>query len=386
MSAVGRTLERRGRAGRARRPLRRPARGPGACSSGTRCRASGSGSWSPTGTTASRSCAPTPSRSLEPSPDRVRAALPVRRARPVRRLRLAARSLAGAARAQGRGRAGAAAAGSPGSTCAVEVEAVPGDADGLGWRTRVQFAVDDDGTAGPAPAPLARGRADRPLPDRAPAGRRGRRDRPPLAAGTRRSRSRSSPSTGERLVLPRRPRAHGRASPRSRRDAVVPRHRRRVLAGAPGGGRRRWWTRCSSGLDPRPGESALDLYCGVGLFAAALAARVGPTGRVTAVETDRVAVEDARHNLRDLPAVRIERGRVDHVLRRLRLRRADLVVLDPPRSGAGRSVVDLLSPGPGPRGSPTSPATRRRWPATSRYFARARATGWPACGRSTCSR
>ena len=97
------------------------------------------------------------------------------------------------------------------------------------------------------------------------------------------------------------------------------------------------------GLDPQPGESVLDLYCGVGLFAAELAQRVGPAGRVTAVETDRLAVEDARHNLAGLPGVRLERGRVDHVLRRLRLGRADLVVLDPPRSGAGRAVVDLLS-------------------------------------------
>jgi tRNA/tmRNA/rRNA uracil-C5-methylase (TrmA/RlmC/RlmD family) len=81
----------------------------------------------------------------------------------------------------------------------------------------------------------------------------------------------------------------------------------------------------------------------VGLFAASLAERVGPGGRVTAVEADRVAVDDAKHNLADLLGVRVERGRVDHVLRRLRLRRADLVVLDPPRSGAGKAVVSLLS-------------------------------------------
>nr|MBA2769614.1 RNA methyltransferase [Sporichthyaceae bacterium] len=61
------------------------------------------------------------------------------------------------------------------------------------------------------------------------------------------------------------------------------------------------------------------------------------------VEADRVAVQDARHNLADLPMVRVERGRVDHVLRRLRLGRADLVVLDPPRAGAGKAVVSLLS-------------------------------------------
>ena len=97
-------------------------------------------------------------------------------------------------------------------------------------------------------------------------------------------------------------------------------------------------------LEPEPGDSAADLYGGAGLFADALAERVGPGGRVTLVESDRVAVADARHNLRDRDVVRIERGRVDHVLRRRGLlRRADLVVLDPPRSGAGRAVVDLVT-------------------------------------------
>ena len=52
-----------------------------------------------------------------------------------------------------------------------------------------------------------------------------------------------------------------------------------------------------------------------------------------------MAVADARHNLGDLPHVRVESGLVDHVLRRPHLRRADLVVLDPPRSGAGKSTA-----------------------------------------------
>lgn len=38
-------------------------------------------------------------------------------------------------------------------------------------------------------------------------------------------------------------------------------------------------------LDPAPGESAWDLYSGAGLFAAAIAGRTGPTGRITLVES-----------------------------------------------------------------------------------------------------
>ncbi len=92
-------------------------------------------------------------------------------------------------------------------------------------------------------------------------------------------------------------------------------------------------------LAPREGESALDLYSGVGLFAGALAPLVGERGRVTAIESDWAAVAGARRNLRDLRQVRVEQGRVEVVLRRLALRRVNLVVLDPTRSGAGSRVV-----------------------------------------------
>jgi tRNA/tmRNA/rRNA uracil-C5-methylase (TrmA/RlmC/RlmD family) len=91
-------------------------------------------------------------------------------------------------------------------------------------------------------------------------------------------------------------------------------------------------------LDPQPGERALDLYAGVGLFAAALAPRLGATGRVTVVESDREAARDAVYNLRDAsPDVRVQTGRVDRLLGRVAA--ADVVVLDPPRAGAGAAVV-----------------------------------------------
>jgi len=99
-------------------------------------------------------------------------------------------------------------------------------------------------------------------------------------------------------------------------------------------------------LAPRAGERALDLYSGVGLFAAALADRVGPSGAVVAVESDARAVADARRNLHDLDQVRLVRGAVatalPGALAALPGETADLVVLDPPRVGAGRRVVEQL--------------------------------------------
>lgn len=97
------------------------------------------------------------------------------------------------------------------------------------------------------------------------------------------------------------------------------------------------------GLMPRKGDSALDLYCGVGLFAGALAERVGERGAVLGIESAKRAVEDARHNLADLDRVRIEHGKVEQVLPRTGITEADLVVLDPPRSGAGRATVSHIA-------------------------------------------
>ncbi len=91
------------------------------------------------------------------------------------------------------------------------------------------------------------------------------------------------------------------------------------------------------GLQPRAGERALDLYCGVGLFAGALAdAGCGVWG----LEASRTAVDLARQNLADVAdRVTLTAGRVERGLARLP-GRADLVVLDPPRTGAGREVIE----------------------------------------------
>lgn len=97
------------------------------------------------------------------------------------------------------------------------------------------------------------------------------------------------------------------------------------------------------GLMPRKGDMALDLYCGVGLFAGALGERVGEKGAVLGIESGKRAVEDARHNLQDLDRVRIEHGKVEQVLPRTGIDSVDLVVLDPPRAGAGKQTVHHLA-------------------------------------------
>ncbi len=95
-------------------------------------------------------------------------------------------------------------------------------------------------------------------------------------------------------------------------------------------------------LDPQPGEKVLDLYSGVGLFAAFIAARVGDAGRVVAVEADRRACEHAKLNLAGFGRAKVTAGAVDRVLATSYDEPFDLVVLDPPREGARRKVVEQV--------------------------------------------
>lgn len=94
--------------------------------------------------------------------------------------------------------------------------------------------------------------------------------------------------------------------------------------------------------DPEAGDIVWDLYSGAGLFAAPLADRVGPTGGVDAVEIAPAAIAAGRRSLADLPAVRFHRGETVRTLASLRPD-PRVIVLDPPRAGAGRAVVAAAS-------------------------------------------
>lgn len=98
----------------------------------------------------------------------------------------------------------------------------------------------------------------------------------------------------------------------------------------------------------QPGMTAWDLYGGAGVFAATLAQAVGDTGSVLTVDTSRGAARSARAALADLGNVSVLTDSVRRALTGQR-QRADVAVLDPPRTGAGREVIDLLAAAEVPR-------------------------------------
>ncbi|MEY3383471.1 MAG: hypothetical protein RLZZ212_58 [Actinomycetota bacterium] len=85
----------------------------------------------------------------------------------------------------------------------------------------------------------------------------------------------------------------------------------------------------------------LDLYSGVGLFAATSAARY-PAVSVRAVELNKQAVKDGKKSSRDLKNLSFETSDVLVYLRQ-RAESLDTVVLDPPRSGANNKVLSHLA-------------------------------------------
>ncbi|MGW4292723.1 class I SAM-dependent RNA methyltransferase [Micromonospora chersina] len=232
----------------------------------------------------------------------------------------------------------------------VRVEPLPGGP--LGWRSRVRYAVDAAGRAG-----LLKHRSHEVVPiDRCLIAHPAIQDLPVLTPSGARWPEADAVETvastgGDVSVVAF---AEGAPTPVSGPAEV-----REVAAG-------RDWTLQASGfwqvhpaaadtlvgavldlLDPRPGETAWDLYGGAGLFAAALAGRVGDA-RVTVVESSQDGVDAARANLADLPRVEVVAARVETALARRRVTGpVDVVVLDPPRSGAGAPVVrDIVAAGP----------------------------------------
>ena len=242
----------------------------------------------------------------------------------------------------------------------VVIEEVAGAPDGLGWRTRVRFAVDRTGQVG-----LHRHRSH----DIEPV------SRCPLATdevngvgvgatrwrGAHHVEVTASPDGGKALVSVETGRraladaptvdaglvVNGRTRRRPDRVHVkVGAHRFGVSAGVfwqihPGAAAVLTDT-VLAGLAPRPGERVADLFAGAGLFTVPLAHAVGPQGSVVAVERSGRACADAVHNAEGLHHVAIVRSEVDPGLVNDGLGSPDLVVLDPAREGAGRAVMAAL--------------------------------------------
>ena len=135
-------------------------------------------------------------------------------------------------------------------------------------------------------------------------------------------------------------------------------------------------------LDPQPGDVALDLYCGAGLFAG----RAGP-GRRAGRDRDRRGGRPGRRPRRAAQPAGVALGAGPPGRRgraaapegaRVALPAARLVVADPPRSGLAREVVDYL-------GAPENGAVRFAYvscdPATlARDIGLLTARGWALSG------
>ncbi|CAB4690979.1 MAG: TRAM domain-containing protein [Actinobacteria bacterium] len=93
-------------------------------------------------------------------------------------------------------------------------------------------------------------------------------------------------------------------------------------------------------LGIKNGDNVCDLYSGVGLFAAAILKEVGDRGFVTLIESDKTAITDARKIFLNKENVKILQGLVAQQL--AVVKRADLILLDPPRTGAGEVVIQQM--------------------------------------------
>lgn len=200
-----------------------------------------------------------------------------------------------------------------------------------GWRTRVQWAVGPDGSVGLHPH-----RSHEVLPVEACLIAAA----PPPASGEPGTVVEVTAVQGQRVTT-----VDGRRADAAGIRVTVAGRRFEVAAGGFWQVHERapdvLWEAVRTGLAPQPGERVVDLYAGAGLFTALLGEAVGPTGSVLAVEGSARACADAARNTDDQPWVRVRTAAVTPVL--VRGLRADVVVLDPPRAGAGLEVSAALA-------------------------------------------
>jgi tRNA/tmRNA/rRNA uracil-C5-methylase (TrmA/RlmC/RlmD family) len=228
----------------------------------------------------------------------------------------------------------------------IEVEAIPGNVDGTGWRTRVRLHVDAEGRLGPYAArshtvipvtslPLAVAEIGQIAPLRE------------LFAGEEHVDIVAASTGAARLIV-------GKQRSSVITEVVGEREFRLADTGF-------WQVHRNAAtaltaavqeailpelFDPRADN--LDLYGGVGLLAAAVADLFGPTTQITTVESESAATDFAAGNLSEWIGSAAITARVEPWIKKLaatasatqrdRLRAAT-VILDPPRSGAGAEVV-----------------------------------------------
>jgi 23S rRNA (uracil1939-C5)-methyltransferase len=84
--------------------------------------------------------------------------------------------------------------------------------------------------------------------------------------------------------------------------------------------------------------TVVDAYCGVGTFARLLAPHVA---KVIAIEESASAIKDAHWNVREFANVELLKGKVEELLPCL-AQQPDGLIIDPPRAGCQRVVLDAL--------------------------------------------
>jgi len=231
----------------------------------------------------------------------------------------------------------------------VTVEAIPGADDGTGWRTRVRLHVDAAGRPGPYAARSHKVIAVTELPLATAAVQ----EAAPLAArfvGEENVDIVQAADGVARLIV-------GDQKPSTITEVVGDREFRLADTG--------FWqvhthaaetltAAVQQAIDPALFDTKahnLDLYGGVGLLAAAVADRFGSGTKITSVESDATATGFASRNLAEWIGADAATGRVERWIAQLaatanahdRARlRAATIVLDPPRSGAGKQVVQSI--------------------------------------------